>query len=511
MKFPNLGPTFLSRNLFSKTQTRRLMPYLASLVVVVVITVFGMLVRSFLDPTNIAMFYLLTVVFSATSWGMGPSVFSSVVAVLTFDVLFVPPYGTLAVHDPQYFLTFGVFLVVAVIISELGARIRSQVTIARQRQRQTEALYELTRGTAYVMDIKKILDIAAKQVSRVFGAEAIILLSSPEKELQVPQGTPLADLSWRAASWAFHNGQPAGFSTPSFPDADHLFLPLRTAQDTWGVLGLRCRAPGFVLEFDQPQLLEAFAGQLAIALEHFKLSAQVEQARLLEESERFRNALLSSISHDLRTPLSAIIGSISSLLDERAELSVSARHDLLLTVEEEASRLNRMVGNLLNMTRLESGALKPECDWHSIEEVIGDALSHLRANRHDVHVHLAPDLPLVSFDFVLIEQVLLNLLDNALKFSSPDSPIEIMAHFDGEFLQVSVEDRGIGIPPDESEHVFERFYRGRQSHVRGTGLGLSICKGIVEAHRGAIRAESRFKGGTRMTFTIPATGHEKNG
>ncbi|MBI3914954.1 MAG: DUF4118 domain-containing protein [Chloroflexi bacterium] len=478
--------------------------YLLSLMAVGAATFCGLLVRDLLAPTNIAMIYLLAVVLSATSWGLGPSVFASVVAVLTFDILFVPPYGTLAVHDPQYFLTFGIFLTVAVIISQLGARVRAQIAVVQQREQQSAALYALTRGMAFVRDSKEILDTATQQVNQVFNSETLLLLLGSDQKLRVPADRRIAETARDAALWTFEHKAATGWSTRLFSNSEYLFLPLVTAHGIWGVLGLRPRAPRVILTPDQRLLLEMFVAHIAIAFEHLELNAQAEQARLLEASERFRNTLLSSISHDLRTPLAAILGSVTSLLDKRMPLTPSAQQDLMLTIEEEATRLNRLVGNLLNMTQVESGALKPARDWNSIEEVIGSALVHARVNGRAVQVTVDSDVPLVSFDFVLIEQVLLNLLDNALKFSPLDSPISIRARRNETGVQVSVVDCGIGIPANESQRVFEKFYRLPQNGAPGSGLGLAICKGIVEAHGGAIWAEPRAGGGTNLAFTLPA-------
>ncbi len=486
--------------------------YVFSLLVVIAATALGLVLFPFLDPTNIALIYLLAVVLCATTWGLGPSVFASIVAVLALDALFVPPYGLFSISGAQDLLTLGVFLCIAVVISQLGARIRSQAQAAQRREEQTAALYALTRDIALAQDTSGILDAAVKQIGEVFDVQAVVLLPGADGKLQSSAELRLDETEWRAAQSVFEQVHAAGSGTISFPGAALTFLPLETAQGTLGVLGLRPRGPRIVLTADQRRLLETFAGQIAIALEHEKLSTQAEQAKLLEATDRFRSALLSSISHDLRTPLASIMGSVTSLLDEGAQIAAAARRDLLVTIQEEGARLNRLVGDLLSMTRLESGALKPQRDWHSLEEVVGAALAHRGTDGSELQLCLEPDLPLAPFDFVLIEQVLLNLLDNAFKFSPPGAAVEITAVADGEFLRVSVADNGKGIPVDELERVFDKFYRASQNvGMPGTGLGLSICKGIVEAHGGRIWAERREGGGTRVTFTLPGrlTGGEK--
>lgn len=499
-----VGPNRRATFSLARPSVRSLRGYVLSAVAVAIATVLGLVVRPHLDPTNIALIYLLAVVLSATRWGLGPSIFCSVAAVLTFDVTFVPPYGTLAVENTQYFLTFAIFILVAVIISELGARVRSQVALAEEREQQTTALYDLARGIAFATDPGEILATAVKQVNQIFDVETVILLADSGTPPTLPPGTAFSETAQNAVRHTFTTGEASGYGTTLYPDSDVFFLPLATAQGKLGVLGVRPRVTGLEIAPEQRRLLETFAGQIAIALEHSKLSAQAEQARVLEATDRFRSALLSSISHDLRTPLAAIMGSVTSLQDKEAQLSPTARSDLLATIEEEAARLNRLVGNMLNMTRLEAGALKPERDWHSIEEVIGAALERLHTNDRQVSVDIEPDLPLVPLDFVLIEQVMLNLLDNAIKFSPPGSPIEICARREGDLMRVSVSDHGVGIPASELENIFEKFHRVKASGAPGTGLGLSICKGIVEAHQGRIWAEQRREGGARFIFTLPA-------
>lgn len=479
----------------------RVHAYLSSFAMIAMITIAGLLVRHLLAPTNIALFYLLAVVFSATSWGLGPAIFSSILAVLTFDVLFVPPYATLAVHDPQYILTFVIFLTVGILISELGSRLRAQVEASQQREQETAALYTLSQSMS--RDTASSLDTALHQLDTLFNARASILRVEADGILKPYPAIELSEVERQAAQWAIAHRQPAGYGTKTFANAVRLYLPLLTAQGTLGVLTVRPNA-GRTSPHEQ-RLLETFAGQVSIALERAKLSEQAEQARLLEASDRFRNALLSSLSHDLRTPLASILGSASSLLDTDAQLSTETRRDLIETIQEEATRLNRYVGNLLNMTRLESGALKPQRDWHSVEEVVGAALARAESGRRAVELDLEPDLPLMPFDFVLIEQVLVNLVDNAYKYSPDNAPVEIHARLNKDFLELYVSDRGRSVPPQELEHIFEKFYRAADGErPPGMGLGLSIVKGIVEAHDGTVFAKPCKGGGMEIGFRLPA-------
>ncbi len=484
---------------------RKIRGYLFSLLALAAATLIGLVARRWLDPTSIVLIVLLAVVLSATTWGLGPSILSSVVAVFLVDALFIPPYGFFSISGLGDLLALAVFLVIAFIISELGGRVRMQMEAAQQREQQIGALYGLTREVAFADDRGAIFEAASKQIGEVFDAETIMLLSGPEGNLEPEPLNRLGEIDRPAAEWSLQNGEPAGAGMSSFSDAAWIFLPLKTAQGTLGVLGVQGHGAEPVTP-EHLRLLETFGGQIAIALEHVRLSAQAEQAQVLEASERFRNALLSSISHDLRTPLAAIMGSATSLLDPGARLGPDARQDLILTIKEEAAGLNRLVANLLNMTRVEGGALQPQCEWHSVEEVVGAALEHRGTEGHPIQLDLEPDLPLIPFDFVLIEQVLMNLLDNAYKFSPPGSPVEISARQEPPWLCIAVSDRGIGIPKEELLRVFDKFYRVPGNKVaRGTGLGLSICKGIVEAHGGRIWAEQRDGGGARISMTLPMT------
>ena len=499
-----------SRRTGRKTPGATALGYLGSLSAVAAATICGALLASFLDPTNIALLYLVAVVLSATRWGLGPSIVSSVVSVVLLDALFVPPFEILSISGARDLVTRAVFLLVAGVVSQLGSRIRMDVQAAHRREQEADALYELSREIAFVQDWSRILDVALTQTGKVFQADAVALLPGTDGQLAPIHAFSLTSVERRAAQWAFDHRTATGRGATVMREGSLLFMPLQTAQGSFGVLGLRLPGRDRVLDPDQRRLLETIAGQVAVALEHAQLGAQAEQARLLEETDRFRSALLSSLSHDLRTPLASIVGSVTSLMDSQVHLDAASRRDLLETIAEESARLNRLVANLLNMTRLESGAMKPERDWHSLEEVVGAALASARLDGREVKVDLPGDLPLAEFDFVLIEQVILNLLDNAVKFSPVGSPIEISAHHSGRELAVCVADRGIGIPAVDIDKVFDKFYRiPRDLRIPGTGLGLSICKGIVEAHGGKIWAEAHDGGGTCLIFSLPWTEMEK--
>jgi len=415
---------------------------------------------------------------------------------------------TFAVSDTQYVVTFiGLFLV-SLVISTLTARVREQAEAAIQREAQTSALYSLGRDLTSATELNQVADIIISHIGQVFGREVVIFL--PENgQLRTYASTPGYDPDTNelaVATWAFEHDQPAGLGTDTLPAATLLCQPLKTARGQIGVLGIHPNEVGKILTTEQRQIFSAFANQAALAVERASLTEQARQTELLQATEKLQTALLNSISHDLRTPLVSITGALSSLREESLSLSQEDRSSLLETAYEEAERLNRLVGNLLNMTRLEADAIYLRREPCDIQDAIGAALEQLgaRLENRPVDVNLPPDLPLVSMDFALFGQALTNILDNAVKYSQPDDLIEINVSQTPNSANIAICDRGYGIPPEDLERVFDKFYRvQRPESVSGTGLGLAICKGIVEAHGGSIRAENRPGGGTIILVTLP--------
>jgi len=484
--------------------------YVQSLLVVLVCTGLAWIVSLRLPPTNLPMIYLLGIMAVAMWLGRGPAVLASVLSVVAFDFFFVPPTLAMHVSDTKYLLTFAGMLVVALVISTMASRLRQQTDAAREREHRTAVLYGLSRELSSLRATPELLRAALRRVADVFGSRGVILLPDAAGRLAVAAGEEsvlgAAGHDQGVAQWTFDHAQPAGAGTSTLPAAGALFLPLLGVSKTVGVLGIVPDEPGRVLTRDRLRLAETFASQVALSLERAQLAEQAERTHVLVESERTRSLLLSSVSHDLRTPLSVITGATSSLLADGAPLPAPVRRELVETIAEEAQRLNRLVGNLLDMTRLESGAVPVRREWHSLEEVVGSALGRLesRLQGREVAVRLAPGLPLVQLDDVLIEQVLYNLVENAVKYTPGDSPIEIGAGLADSALRIEVSDRGPGLPPGQEESVFEKFYRGRrEGDPSGVGLGLSICRGIVEAHGGVISAANREDGGARFVVLLP--------
>jgi two-component system sensor histidine kinase KdpD len=479
-------------------------PYLASAAVVLVCTLLCWAMFGRFDNSNLIMVYLLGVGFVATFYGRRPSALAAVLSVAAFDFFFVPPYLTFAVSDTQYLVTFGVMLLVSLLISTLAGRVRAQAEAARRREQRTQALYAMSRELASARAAEEVARVASRHVSEILQGPVEVLLPGPDGRLAPADPGPAVDSRETAvAQWTFDHGRLAGLGTDTLPGAAAVYVPLRGSQAVLGVLGARPHESLLPLTPDQLDLLEALASQAASGLERARLASEAEKARLAAEAERLRNTLLSSVSHDLRTPLATITGAASSLL-QPAPLEPAAERALKEAIYEEADRLGNLVTNLLDMTRLESSSLVLHRDWHSLEELVGTALARLERGLQGrpLEVRIPGDLPLVSADGVLVEQVLVNLLDNAAKYTESGSAVRIGADAADGMVTVEVADEGPGLPDGAEERVFEKFYRGA-SGPRGFGLGLPICRAIVAAHGGRIWAERRSPRGAAFKFTLP--------
>jgi two-component system sensor histidine kinase KdpD len=456
------------------------------------------------------MVYLLGVIIVATRYGRGGSLLATILSVAAFDFFFVPPYFTFAVSDTQYIVTFAVMLVVALVISGLAVRIRAQAESARERERRMASLYAMSRELAGTRGVRELQNVAVRHIAEVFRTQVVVLLPQADGRLAPADGDaaqfPMDASELAVSQWVHEHGQVAGQGTDTLPGASGLYLPLTGSRGSVGVLGLRPQDPRPLQAPEQLHQLETFASQTALAIERARLAEDAERAQVRAETERLRNSLLSSVSHDLRTPLASITGAASTLLENEAHLDADTRRDLLESLHEEADRLNRLVQNLLEMTRLESGALQLHTEWHPVEEVVGAALGRFgkALARRAVTTRVPPDLPLVPMDDVLIEQVLINLLDNVLKYTPAESPIEVSAEDGGGAVLIEVADRGPGLRAGEERRIFEKFHRAEAAPTqRGAGLGLAICRGIVNAHGGRIWAENRPGGGVSVRFTLP--------
>jgi two-component system sensor histidine kinase KdpD len=509
--------------------------YVWGTLITVLTTTIGFLLVPHSDLANLIMIYLLGVVLISARYGYGPSVVSAILSVAAFDFFFVPPYFTFAVSNLRYIVTFAIMLIVGLTISYLTARIRDQVVTVREREQRTAALYAMSRELVSLRGADTIAQAAALHIHDVFsigprsagasGSEIVVLLPGAEGKLSpratsAPTGPGAAAGSPARASlvidarelavaeWAFGHEQPAGRGTETLPSADAMYLPLMGTAGAVGVLGVRGPEPRWFVDASRRDLLETFANQTALAIERAMLAEEAQRAQLMVESEKLRNALLSSVSHDLRTPLGVITGATSTLLDDEVSLDPGTRRDLIQTAYEEARRLERLVRNLLDMMRVESGAIEVHKEWQPLEEVIGSALERLsrQLGSRPVTTRIDADVPLVPIDGVLIEQVLINLLENAIKHTPPDGPIDISASAAKNTVTVTIADRGPGIAAGQEDQLFEKYYRAPGRIEVGFGLGLTICRGIIATHGGRVWAENRPGGGAAFSFTIPVEG-----
>ena len=488
----------------------RLSAYLSSIVLTVLATVIGHFFGRAISPTNLVMLYLLTVVVVAVFFGRGPSMLASLLGVLAFDFFFVPPFYTFAVNDTEYVLTFIGLFIVGVVVSALTVSAREQAQAAQRREADTALLYSLSRELTATDSLEAILKAVQDHLEADFGRDIVfyIFQAGSMRAVTAPDALYLqpGDLEMGLANWVFQHAEPAGAGTHTQPSAEPYFIPLKTSKQTVGVLSLKPHDLNRFLDPDKNRILEAIANQAAQAVDRVLLAEQSRQMKLLQATEKLQNALLNSISHDLRTPLVSITGALTSLESQSDNLTENARRSLVETAREEAERLNRLVGNLLDMTRLESGALNVKRELADMQDLLGASIGQMesRLTERKLQVDVPENIPLVAIDFVLIVHVLNNLLDNALKYSPENSPLTISARHLQDEVQICVQDEGIGIPPDELERVFDKFYRvQRSSQVAGTGLGLAICRGIVEAHGGRIWAENNSGGGTAICFSLP--------
>ncbi len=466
------------------------------------VTAIGVLVRPYIELSDVSMLYLLAIMVTAVWFGRGPSMTAALLSVAAFDLFFVAPLYTFAVDDPRYVLTFGFMLGLGLVISGLTERVRMQAAAARGREQRTAILYSLSRDLAQLRHSASIGVSAARHVAELTGGTVTVLLPGQGGELAPLPGTAgelLREPGERAAARHAFTGGSAVVAAGKLR-----YFPLTAAGRTIGVLGVAAPDPARLRGVALQELLAAMSGQVALALHRVQLADEAQQAELRAKTEELRAALLSSVSHDLRTPLTAISTAASVLL-QRGPLADDKRLEFAGAIYDEALRLGRLVTNLLHMTRLESGGVPLRREWTPLEDPIGAAIGRLEqvlAGRA-VEVTLAPDLPPVSIDEVLFEHLLLNLLENAAKYTPPGSPIEVRARIDGGALQLEVLDRGPGLPADHAGRLFAMFVQAGGPRRGGFGLGLAICRAIAAAHGGTIAAEDRPDGGAVFRVTLP--------
>jgi two-component system sensor histidine kinase KdpD len=486
-------------------RTAKRLRYLWSFAACLATTLVATLLLPHFDLANILMLFLLTVVLVSVKLGRGPGVLAAFVSVATFDFFFVPPRFSFAVSDVQYLLTFAVMLVVSLIIGQMTAGLRYQARIASFREERARVLYEFARDMSSLLQTADVIDAATRFIGNTFRARVAIVVPDEQDRLQAAAGSDPPEVDLGAAQWAYDKSQPAGVGTDTLAGSESLYLPLRAPMRTRGVLVIRPGDRRMLLVPEQRRHLDTLAALTAIALERVHYVEVAQQALLHMESERLRNSLLSALSHDLRTPLAALVGLAESLTITRPPLAEPQR-DTAQAIADEARRMSALVSNLLDMARIESGEVKLRRQWQPFEEVVGSALKAAQPAlvHHPVEVRIPRDLPLVEFDATLIERVLYNLIENATKYTPRGTVITVAAERQHDQLLVSVTDTGPGVQKGQEEAIFQKFTRGtRESSTPGVGLGLAISRAIVAAHRGRIWAENVAPNGARFAFTLP--------
>lgn len=501
-----LAPTMPGPEAVDRRKRKRLR-YLWAAIACGTVTALSMPLAGHFDRSNIVAIYILTVVLVAVRFGRGPAALAAVLCVTAFDFFFVPPLYSFAVSDVQYLLTFGIMLAVGLITGQLTAGLRSQARVALHREERAGALYELARNLSGAVQVDQVVKISDESIEHTFHAMAALLLPDAKGKLVMAseRSPPSLPVDTGIAQWAFDKGLPAGFGTDTLPGSEVLYVPLRAPVQARGVLALKANNRRLLRIPEQRQLLDTFAALIAIALERVHYVGVAQDALVRMESERLRNSLLAALSHDLRTPLTVLVGLAESLALTKPPLS-AAQRETAEAIQDEARRMSTLVSNLLDMARIESGEVTLNLQWQPLEEVVGAALDSARQmlKQHRVVVNLPKELPLVRFDALLIERVLVNLLENASKFTPPGSTVTLSAEVVAGDLKVSVSDNGPGLPPGREEAVFQKFTRGdRESATPGVGLGLAICRAIVESHHGTIIGINNRNGGVTFTFTLP--------
>ncbi len=497
---PEASDTNLWKYYFGKPSN-----YLSALGILAVATMIGLPFRGQVDPDNLTMIYLTAVVLIAARYGTTPSILASFVSVVAFNFFYTEPIYTFSFIDPGYYYTFSVMLITSLIVGSLASKLSLQARQSRKRAAEISTFYALTRELSSVRGIENMMEVAIKHIRDAFEMEAVIFLDDKNELVVVPAHSPARELKEESvAHWVLKNAQIAGHNTDTLPSARGVYMPLIAESETFGVLGLMPTHKGYVLTNREISQLETFASLIASALGRARRADEAENAKVESESEKLRNVLLSSVSHDLRTPLASITGAASSALMLKEKLPKEVT-ELLASIHSQAARLAKLVTNLLAATSLESGTVRLNKQPYFIQEVIGSALVRVAESKgnRSIQTAIAEGLPLIEMDGLLMEQLLVNLLDNAIRYTADTGVITITAEKDADALRLCVSDNGQGLPVGDEEKIFEKFYTQGHSTEGNAGLGLAICRGIMTAHGGMLMAKNNKTGGASFTFTLP--------
>ena len=484
--------------------------YSVSTLVVIASLIAGMAIKQWLAASNIMLVFLPSVLISAALYGFRPGLWASLLSAVAGTYFLSSPGDPFAVSDPANFWAIMIFTLVAAFASALAEQSRHQAATAEANARITDQMYAFSQKLAGIANADELIMAALTQVHSMLQVDALILIPGQNNELDIRVALPPVDrltfADRNAANWCVEHAKPSGGDLRVWPDATHLFVPLRTGQGVVGVLGVNRGNQGTYLTPEEYKLLDALANHAAVTVERAAFGAHVEEARLIRETEDFRNAMLSSLTHDFKTPLASILGTISSLRHYGSRYDAQTQDEMLGTAQEESERLNRYLGNLLDITRLDTGTLKPKSEIIDISDIVGAVLKRFQGWPEGVRIVTAitPDLPMVPLDFMLTEQALFNILDNALKYASYGNVV-IRATSTESTCTIAIEDTGPGIPPEYLVRIFDRFYRVKSVDRQraGTGLGLAVSKGFTEAMGGKLVARNRPKGGAVFSMTFP--------
>jgi len=506
----NRAPLPGLKNRVGKGGRNRYLDYVWVTIVIGFCTLVAEIMVGKFELANIVMVYLLGVIFVATRFGRRPSIMASILSVAALDFFFINPYLTFSVADSQYLVTLGAMLTVAMVTSSLMANVRSQAKVAAHRERRASALYTMSKELSRSQSEDDIVRTAVRQVYSEFSSRNVILFPNNNGRVVYPKQKSIAESLHGAdlsiAQWVFDHNEMAGQGTNTLPGASAIYFPINNEDKVLGVLALLPVNLRRVFLPEQQKLLETFLRQIGQAVERIRYAEQAKLTHLQIEAERLRNSLLSAISHDLRTPLATIVGSASALVEDDGHLQPQDKLDLSRGIVDEAERMSNLVNNILDMARLDAGVVELKKEWHPVEEIVGTVLTRLQKQLagRPVKVKLPSGMPMMFVDAVLIEQVLINLLENALRYTPPGSGLEITAETSEHAIEIAVADHGPGIPLGREDHLFEKFYQARHEAAQsGVGLGLAICRAIVEVHGGRIYALNRPSGGAAFTFVLP--------